>query len=106
MRNIKTNMILTLALVFVSLYSHAQQSIAQPYYGEGKIRFYNKTNPVAGSPCYTLDISADINTNWGTTSGINDVVIYNSKLFVSIDNGNGEGGVLVYNYADVYPTKT
>ena len=106
MRNIKLHMILILALVLASLCSQAQQSIAQPYYGEGKIRFYNKTNPVAGSPCYTLDISADINTNWGTTSGINDVVIYNSKLFVSIDNGNNEGGVLVYNYADVYPTKT
>ena len=106
MRNIERHMILTLALVLASLCSQAQQSIAQPYYGEGKIRFYNKNNPVAGSPCYTLDISADINTNWGTTSGINDVVIYNSKLFVSIDNGNNEGGVLVYNYADVYPTKT
>jgi hypothetical protein len=106
MQKLKTHMTLILALMLSGLYSQAQQSIAQPYYGEGKIRFYNKTNPVAGSPCYTLDLSADINTNWGTTSGINDVVIYNSKLFVSIDNGSNEGGVLVYNYADVYPAKT
>jgi hypothetical protein len=97
--------VLTLALTFISLYIQAQQSIAQPYYGEGKIRFYNKDHAVAGNPCYTLDISADINTSWSTTSGINDVVIYNNKLFVSIDNGSGGGGVLVYNYADVYPAK-
>lgn len=98
--------ILILAMMLISIASQAQQAIAQPYYSESKIRFYNKSNPVAGSPCYTLDLSADINTNWGTTSGINDVVIYQGKLFLSIDNGNNEGGVLVYNYADVYPTKT
>ncbi len=84
----------------------AQQAIAQPYYGEAKIRVYNKANPVAGSPCYTLDLSADANTAWGVTVGINDVVIYQNKLFVSFDAGNNTGGVLVYNYADVYPTKT
>ena len=104
MKKIRNIVILTLSLFCI--YSQAQESIAQPYYNEGKIRFYNKNNVVPGSPCYTLDISADINTNWGTTSGINDVVIYNNKLFVSIDNGNNQGGVLVYNYADVYPTKT
>jgi hypothetical protein len=99
-------LLLLVTLLLFTLAIQAQQAIAQPYYGEGKIRFYNKTNPVANSPCYTLDISADINTHWGTTSGINDVVIYQGKLFASIDNGSGEGGVLVYNYADVYPSKT
>jgi hypothetical protein len=106
MKKIATQSALMLSLVFISLWVQAQQSIAQPYYGEGKIRFYNKDAVVAASPCYTLDISSDINTNWGTTSGINGVIIYSSKLFVSIDNGSGSGGVLVYNYADVYPTKT
>ena len=75
----KHYIILTLALMLFSLVSQAQQAIAQPYYSEGKIRFYNKSNPVAASPCYTLDLSADINTNWGTTSGINDVLIYQGK---------------------------
>jgi Secretion system C-terminal sorting domain len=97
-------------IILVALiYSHklsAQQAIAQPYYGEAKIRIYNKTNPVAGSPCYTLDLSADANAQWGVTQGINDVIIYQDKLFVSFDAGNNTGGVLIYNYADVYPTKT
>jgi hypothetical protein len=106
MKNHYTNLILTFGLMLLGLASEAQQTIAQPYYGDGVIRFYNKSNPIAASPCYTLDLSADINTSWGTTSGINDVVIYQGKLFVSIDNDNGEGGVLVYNYADVYPAKT
>ena len=92
--------------LFIKQAALAQQTIAQPYYGEAKIRFYNKSNPVASSPCYTLDLSADANTNWGVTQGINDVVIYQGKLFVSFDAGNGTGGVLVYNYADVYPAKT
>jgi hypothetical protein len=102
----KKYIIILLALLLGIVAAQAQQAIAQPYYGEGKIRFYNKDSAVAGSPCYTLDLSADINANWGATQGINDVVIYNNKLFVSIDNGNGEGGVLVYNYTDVYPAKT
>ena len=106
MKRYNLSLIFTLAVIICGFRLHAQQAIAQPYYGDGKIRFYNKANPVAANPCYTLDISADINTNWGTTSGINDVVIYHGKMFVSIDNGNNQGGVLVYNYADVYPTKT
>jgi hypothetical protein len=106
MKKINTELTLICALLLTSLYTQAQQTIAQPYYGEGKIRFYNKANPVAGSPCYTLDISADINTNWSVTQGINAVLIYHDKLFVSIDAGNSTGGVLVYNYSDVYPSKT
>ena len=106
MKKQSTSIIALLIFLSAALYVQAQQTIAQPYYGEGKIRFYNKANPTAASPCYTLDISADINTNWGVTAGINSVVIYQSKLFVSIDAGNGTGGVLVYNYASVYPTKT
>jgi hypothetical protein len=97
--------VLIASLLFATA-SYAQQTIAQPYYDAGKIRFYNKDRVNASSPCYTLDLSADINTAWGTTGGINAVVIYQSKLFVSIDDGNGDGGVLVYNYADVYPSKT
>ena len=70
------------------LKADAQQTIAQPYYSESEIRFYNKTNPVASSPCYTLSLSADINTAFGNTEGINDVILYDGKLFVSVDAGN------------------
>lgn len=93
-------------ITLLQLKIYAQQTIAQPYYSEAKIRFYNKDNAVAASPCYVLDLSGDINANWGVSQGINDVVIYQSKLFVSIDAGNGTGGVLVYNYNAVYPAKT
>ena len=55
----------------------AQQYYCQPYYGDNKLRFYTTTNPVAGSPFYTLDLSADVNQAWGeTVSGPNEVVIY------------------------------
>ncbi len=106
MRKSTFALLLIVAAVLSGSYAHAQQTIAQPYYSESEIRFYNKTNPVASSPCYTLSLSSDINTAFGNTQGINDVILYDGKLFVSVDAGNNMGGVLVYNYADVYPTKT
>ncbi|MBV9127033.1 MAG: hypothetical protein JO117_02985, partial [Verrucomicrobia bacterium] len=76
------------------------QILAQPYYGDKKIRFYKTTNPVAASPLFTLDLSGDISGDLGP----NCVVIRNSKIFVAVANGNGdEGLVLIYNYADFYP---
>jgi len=85
----------------------AQQYICQPYYGTNKLRFYNKTNPVTGSPFYTLDLATDVATTFGVGggNGVNDVLIYNNKLFVSFDFGNS-GGVLIYNFSDVYPSRT
>ena len=106
MKNAIKTLLLIIAFAPVGLSLSAQQTIGQPYYSEGVIRFYNKTGPAASSPCYTLNLSSDINTNWGVTQGINDIVIYQGKLFVSIDAGNNTGGVLVYNYSSVYPTKT
>jgi len=83
----------------------AQQYFCQPYYGENKIRFYNTNGPVAASPYYTLDLSADVKAAWGvTTNGPNDVLVYNNKIFVSFDLGD-RGGVLIYNYSDVYPAR-
>ena len=106
MKKAIANLLPVFLLLLGAMNCAAQQTIAQPYYSEGVIRFYNKSNPVAGSPCYTLNLTADIQSNWSVTQGINDVVIYQGKLFVSIDAGNNTGGVLVYNYADVYPSKT
>ena len=97
--------------ILLLLYSQVfgQTFIAQPYWGENKIRFYNKTNPVAATPFFTFDLSADINTAFGavgTSSGINAVLLYNNKLFVSMAFSGGNGGVLVYAFSDVYPTRT
>lgn len=81
--------------------------LAQPYYGDKKIRFYHTANPVAASPLYTLDIASDINSNWGAGFGPNSVAVHHTKIFVAIANDNGDkGGVLMYNYADVYPAKS
>jgi hypothetical protein len=76
------------------------QILAQPYYGDKKIRFYQTTNPNAAVPLFTLDLSSDIAGSFGP----NSVVIHNSKIFVAVASGN-EGMVLIYNYADFYPTK-
>ncbi|MEY2498567.1 MAG: hypothetical protein QOD12_2123 [Verrucomicrobiota bacterium] len=78
------------------------QILAQPYYGDKKIRFYQTTNPNAATPLFTLDLSSDIAGSFGP----NSVVIHNSKIFVAVANDNGDKGlVLIYNYADFYPTK-
>jgi hypothetical protein len=81
-----------------------QNYICQPYYGDNKLRFYNTFNPVASAPYYTLDLAPDITATWGAGNGPNAVVIYKNKIFVSFDIG-GKGGVLIYNYADVYPVR-
>lgn len=78
--------------------------LAQPYYGENKIRFYTVNTPIASTPFYTLDLTSDITATWGAGNGPNNVVIYKNKIFVSFDL-NGKGGVLIYNYGDIYPVK-
>jgi hypothetical protein len=79
------------------------QILAQPYFRDKKVRFYPTTNPNAATPLFTLDLSSEIT---GTSFGINAVVFHNSKLFIAVANDNGDQGlVLVYNYADFYPTK-
>lgn len=78
------------------------QILAQPYYGDKKIRFYETTNPAAASPVSTLDLSSDITGDFGP----NSAVVRNSKIFIAVANDNGDKGmVLIYNYADFYPTK-
>jgi hypothetical protein len=101
-----------LITIFLCLYASisavwAQQYYCQPYYTENKIRFYTTDNPVASAPYYALDLTADMHSVWGagvTEGSINDVVTYNGKIFVSFDCG-GKGGVLIYNYKDIYPVR-
>jgi Secretion system C-terminal sorting domain len=103
------NLFAAMAVCFVASRAngvHAQTYIAQPYYAENIIRFYDKVHPVADSPFYVLDVSKDLFTAWGdSTEGINDVVISGGKIFLSYAAG-GYGGALVYNFADVYPVRT
>jgi gliding motility-associated-like protein len=99
-----------LIMVMVCLCSfiwvRAQQYYCQPYYGDNKIRIYTTTNPVASSPAYTVDLSADVSAAFGEANdGPNDVVFYQQKMFVSFDLGDNTGGVLVYNLSDVLPTR-
>lgn len=80
--------------------------LAQPYYGNKTIRFYDTVNPIASTPLYTLDISTDIINNWGDDFGPNTIVVHNTKIFIAIANGNGDkGGILIYNYTDIYPAR-
>ncbi len=84
----------------------AQNYIAQPYYQDGKIRFYAQANPInPATVAYTLDLTAGMQAAWGVTpnasNGPNATVIYNNKLFVSFDLGLQKGGVLVYNMLDI-----
>jgi Secretion system C-terminal sorting domain len=101
--------ILTIILLQSILFicpTFAQRYVAQPYYAENKIRFYDKIAPSPSSPYFVLDIAADVFTVWGDSiPGINDVVIYNSKIFVSYATDT-TGGVLIYNFSDVYPIRT
>ncbi|MEB3334070.1 MAG: hypothetical protein VKP70_03705 [Cyanobacteriota bacterium] len=79
--------------------------LAQPYFSENKIRLYDKSKPInASSPWWTIDLTADIAAAWGPGSGPNSLVCHKAKLFVSLDLG-GRGGVLMYRYADLYPSK-
>ncbi len=103
----KLLVLVSTALVYlIAPRANAQNYIAQPYYAENKIRFYDKVHPVADSPFYVLNISSDLFTAWGDSiAGINDVLIYGGKLFISYAADTG-GGVLIYNFADVYPSRT
>jgi hypothetical protein len=78
------------------------QVLAQPYFGDKKIRFYKTASPVAATPLFTLDLSADLPGDLGP----NCVVMHNSKVFIAAANDNGDKGmVLIYNYPDFYPSK-
>ena len=89
---------------------------AQPYFSDKSIRFYDKSKPIiASAPDYTLDLingitnvpPMSVTVGWGplkgSRNGPNNVVIYKNKIFVSLSlNDDGEGGVLIYDYSDVF----
>jgi hypothetical protein len=85
-----------------------QDYICQPYYRKNVLRFYKTINPTASSPYHEVDLTSDVESAWGVGShGLNDVAIYNGKIFTSFDIENqGKGGVLIFNYSDIYPSKT
>jgi predicted outer membrane repeat protein len=108
----KSLIFLVLSICAILTPAFAQNYTAQPFYQDGKIRFYNTTSGATINPstvAYTLDVSADMVNVWGqaanASNGPNSVVIYNNKIFVSFDMNGSKGGVLVYDYANIFPSR-
>jgi hypothetical protein len=86
--------------------------IAQPFYQDGKIRFYTQQTGVINpaTVAYTLDLAAGMQSAWGVqpngSNGPNATIIHNNKLFVSFDLGLSKGGVLVYNMLNIAAAPT
>ncbi len=103
----KSILIIALLLVATLLQrAFAQNFIAQPYYEDAKVRFYAQASPInPATVAYTLDVAPAMLANWNVTpnanNGVNSVLIYNNKLFVSLDLLSIQGGVLVYNMLDI-----
>jgi Secretion system C-terminal sorting domain len=101
--------ILVIALLLVGALlqrAFAQNYIAQPFYQDGKIRFYAQASPInPASVAHSLDLTAGMQAAWGVipdaSNGPNASIIHNNKLFVSFDLGLQKGGVLVYNMLDI-----
>ena len=106
--------ILIVALVLIGVLlqrAFAQSFIAQPYYADGKVRFYAQATPInPATVAYTLDLTAGMQAAWNVTpngsNGPNGTLIQNNKLFVSFDLGLAQGGVLVYNMLDIAAAPT
>jgi hypothetical protein len=78
--------------------------IAEPYYGDMKVKFY-----VASTAAlfYTFDLAPEF-INFPIPfgpAGPNATTIYDGKIFISFDKDGTQGGVLIYNYSDIYPVR-
>ena len=83
--------------------------LCQPYYDDKMLRFYSTANPVAATPYHTVDLAADMAKAWPdyVKGGPNSVVVRNGRIYVSFDlDDETQGGVLIFNYADVYPVRS
>ncbi len=78
--------------------------ISMPYFGEKKIKFFRTSN---ASLYYELNLATEF-ANFPIPfagAGPNATAIYNGKLFISFDKDLAQGGVLIYNYSDIYPAR-
>lgn len=78
--------------------------ISMPYFGEKKIKFFRTSN---ASLHYELNLATEF-ANFPIPfagAGPNATAIYDSKLFISFDKDLNQGGVLIYNYSDIYPVR-
>ncbi|GEM_PF-3654939 len=78
--------------------------IAEPYYGDMKVKFYTASTAAL---FYTFDLAPEF-TNFPIPfgpAGPNATTIYNGQLFISFDKDGTQGGVLIYNYGDIYPVR-
>ena len=78
--------------------------IAEPYYTDMKVKFY-----VASTAAlfYTFDLAPEF-INFPIPfgpAGPNATTIYDGKIFISFDKDGTQGGVLIYNYGDLYPVR-
>lgn len=96
---------LTVCKCVIAQTEAAGDYIAMPYFGDLKIRFYQTST---GNLFHTLDI-ADEYVNFPSIpfsgAGPNAAAIYNGKLFISFDKNLVQGGVLIYNFNDIYPVR-
>lgn len=78
--------------------------IAEPYYGDVKIKFYMASTAAL---FHTFDLAPEF-MNFPIPfgpAGPNATAIYDGKLFISFDKDGTQGGVLIYNYNDIYPVR-
>ncbi len=78
--------------------------ISMPYFGELKIQFYTASTGVL---FHTFDLAPEY-VNFPipfTGAGPNATAIYDGKLFLSFDKNEVQGGVLIYNYNDIFPIR-
>jgi len=82
--------------------------LSVPYFTEKKIRFYKTSD---ASLYYTFNLAPEfVNFPIPFASpgvGPNATAIYDGKIFISFDSDTnpGQGGVLIYNYYDIYPVR-
>ena len=75
-----------------------QEFMAIPYYDDQQIRFFRTTD---GQLQHYLNIGPDVAALGG--GGPNMVLINNDKMFVSVDVDIANGGILIYQYEDIFP---
>jgi len=109
--------IVTVCLLFVICFAMCKSAIGQtdvaggeyltvPYFDNKTINFYRISTETL---FYTFNLAPEF-VNFpipfaGPNVGPNATAIYDGKLFISFDNDLTSGGVLIYNYNDIYPVR-
>jgi hypothetical protein len=95
---------ITMCKSSISHTNAAGDYIAMPYFTDVKIKFYQAST---GALFHTFDLAPEF-VNFPIPfagAGPNATAIYDGKLFISFDKDLVQGGVLIYNYSDIYPVR-